>query len=181
MTRFCKTWLLNPANELNLTKSSYENALLALCEGNPFLLCGFPSQIPVTWGFGVFFICAWTKGGPNKWNTGDLRRHCAHYEITVMNAWRFADDIMKCVFQYITITVLTKSSIDKSVLVNLMAWHETYKPHKNKQANRMMTSSNGNIFRVTVPLCGEFTDHQWIPLTKASVAELWCFLWSAPV
>ena len=24
----------------------------------------------------------------------------------------------------------------------------------------MMTSSNGNIFRVTGPLCGEFTDHR---------------------
>ena len=38
----------------------------------------------------------------------------------------------------------------------------------------MMTSSNGNIFRVTVPLCGEFTGQRWIPLTKASDAELWC-------
>ena len=44
----------------------------------------------------------------------------------------------------------------------------------------MMTSSNGSIFRVTGPLCGEFTDHRCIPLTKASDAELWCFLWSAP-
>ena len=44
----------------------------------------------------------------------------------------------------------------------------------------MMTSSNGNIFRVTGPLYGEFTSHRWIPLTKASDAELWCFLWSAP-
>ena len=43
----------------------------------------------------------------------------------------------------------------------------------------MMTSSNGNIFRVTGPLCGEFTGHRWIPHTKASDAELWCF-WSAP-
>ena len=43
----------------------------------------------------------------------------------------------------------------------------------------MMTSSNGNIFRVTGPLCGEFTGHRWIPLTKASDAERWCFLWSA--
>ena len=40
-----------------------------------------------------------------------------------------------------------------------------------------MTSSNENIFRVTGPLCGEFTSHRWIPLTKASDAELWCFLW----
>ena len=43
----------------------------------------------------------------------------------------------------------------------------------------MMTSSNGNNFRVTGPLCGEFTGHRWIPLTKASDAELWSFLWSA--
>ena len=41
----------------------------------------------------------------------------------------------------------------------------------------MMTSSNGNIFRVTGHLCGEFTGHRWIPRTKASDAELWCFLW----
>ena len=40
----------------------------------------------------------------------------------------------------------------------------------------MMTSSNGNIFRVTGPLCGEFTGPRWIPRTKASDAELWCFL-----
>ena len=30
----------------------------------------------------------------------------------------------------------------------------------------MMTSSNGNISRVTGPLCGEFIGHRWIPLTK---------------
>ena len=44
----------------------------------------------------------------------------------------------------------------------------------------MMTSSNGNIFRVTGHFCGEFTGPRWIPHTKASVAELWSFLWSAP-
>ena len=38
----------------------------------------------------------------------------------------------------------------------------------------MMTSSNGNRFRVAGPLWG------MIPLTIASDAELWCFLWSAP-
>ena len=43
----------------------------------------------------------------------------------------------------------------------------------------MMTSSNGNIFRVTGHLCGEFTGLRWIPRTKASDAELWCFLWCA--
>ena len=42
-------------------------------------------------------------------------------------------------------------------------------------ARVMITSSNGNIFRVTGPLCGEFTGHQWIPRTKASGVELSCF------
>ena len=33
---------------------------------------------------------------------------------------------------------------------------------------RMMTSSNGNIFRVTGHFCGESTGPRWIPRTKAS-------------
>ena len=44
----------------------------------------------------------------------------------------------------------------------------------------MMTSSNGNILRVTGHLCGEFTGERRIPLTKASDADVWYFLWSAP-
>ena len=44
----------------------------------------------------------------------------------------------------------------------------------------IMTSLNGNIFRVTGLLCGEFTGHRWIPRTKASDAELWWFVWFAP-
>ena len=37
-----------------------------------------------------------------------------------------------------------------------------------------------NNFRVIGSLCAEFTSDRWIPLTKASDAELWCFLWAAP-
>ena len=43
----------------------------------------------------------------------------------------------------------------------------------------MLTSSNENIFRVTGHFCGEFTGPPWIPRTKASDAELWCFHWCA--
>ena len=39
----------------------------------------------------------------------------------------------------------------------------------------MMTSWNGNLFRVRGHLCGELTGHRWIPRTKASDAELWRF------
>ena len=54
------------------------------------------------------------------------------------------------------------------------------KQNKTKKQKKMMTSSNGYIFRVTGPLCGELTGHPWIPRTKASDVELWSFLWYSP-
>ena len=39
----------------------------------------------------------------------------------------------------------------------------------------MIGLPNGNIFRVTGLLRGEFTHHWWIPHRKASDAEPWCF------
>ena len=44
----------------------------------------------------------------------------------------------------------------------------------------MMTSSNENICRVTGPLQGDSTDHQWISLKKFCDAKLWYFLRRAP-
>ena len=38
-----------------------------------------------------------------------------------------------------------------------------------------------NIFRVAAPLWGEHTGQWWIPLAEAGDAELWCFVWSAPL
>ena len=40
------------------------------------------------------------------------------------------------------------------------------KHHHNPVWYIMMTSSSGNIFRVTGPLCGEFTSYRWFPLQK---------------
>ena len=40
-----------------------------------------------------------------------------------------------------------------------------------RQCVFMMTSSNGNIFRVTGHLCGEFTGHRWIPHTQRPVTR----------
>ena len=42
----------------------------------------------------------------------------------------------------------------------------------------MMTLSSGGIF--CGPLWRKSTGHQWIPLTKATDAELWCFHWFEP-
>ena len=35
------------------------------------------------------------------------------------------------------------------------------------------------LFRLTGPLWAKITGYRWIPLTKTSDAELWCFIWSA--
>ena len=59
---------------------------LALYEANPQVTLGFPSRRPVTlslWSFSM--ICAWTNGWENNRDAGDLRRHHAQYDITVMN------------------------------------------------------------------------------------------------
>ena len=64
-----------------------------------------------------------------------------------------------------------------STLGQVMAWSIAAPSHYMNQCwcIIMMTSSNGNIFRVTDHLCGEFTGHRWISRTKASDAELYVF------
>ena len=42
----------------------------------------------------------------------------------------------------------------------------------------MVTSSNGNIFRVTGPLCEEFTGPGEFPTQRPVTRSFWCFLWS---
>ena len=68
------------------------------------------------------------------------------------------------------------STIWLEILIGFLAWGcMQWSRHMY-----MMTSSNGNISRVTGTLCGEFTGLRWIPPAKASDAGLWWFLWSAP-
>ena len=77
---------------------------------------------------------------------------------------------------------MTKHSIDERIyfrtgdkrhnavvmlLMGFMTFHGLYIPEATMEAV-MMTSSNGNIFCVTGHLRGEFTDHLWIPRTKAN-------------
>ena len=74
--------------------------------------------------------------------------------------------------------VLQSNAINELVLwiKVLCFFHESVPKPKTTLNCSKMTSSNGNIFRVIGPLCGEFTGHPGIPLTKASDAGLWCFL-----
>ena len=60
------------------------SALLVICAGNSLFPGEFPAQRPVTQSFDIFFICVWINGWVNNREAGDLRRHRAHYDVTVM-------------------------------------------------------------------------------------------------
>ena len=69
--------------------------LLSLCAGNSPVVGEFPAQSPVTRSFDVSLIFAWTNSLANNGDAGDLRCHCAQYDVTVMSqskilSWYYA-------------------------------------------------------------------------------------------
>ena len=85
----------------------------------------------------------------------------------VVNQWQVNSDLVKCRLCAFYSVTLHDNATTGAWELSAMLFH-------------MLTSSNGIIFRVTGPLCEEFTGPRWIPRTKASDAELWCYLWYAP-
>ena len=82
-------------------------------------------------------------------------------------------------------TVLNLWQLD--YLFNSLFWFTLYEISRvsktGHHAERYLSGTHDDVikwklFRVTGHLCGEFTGLRWIPRTKASDAELWCFLWS---
>ena len=64
------------------------SVLLAICAGNPVVPGEFPAQRLVTRSFDVSLICTRSNGWVNNGEAGDLRRHRAHYVVTVMKETR---------------------------------------------------------------------------------------------
>ena len=80
---------------------------------------------------------------------------------TIMNQWPQVISTLVCYWFFLTIPQCTRFMFCYDMLFT----------------HNMMTESIGSIFPVTGHCEG---NHRWIPLTKASKAELWCFLWPAP-
>ena len=58
---------------------------LAICAGNSSVTGEFPAQRPVTRGFDVLSDLRLNKRlSKNNLEAGELRRHCAHHDVTVM-------------------------------------------------------------------------------------------------
>ena len=61
------------------------SALLVICAGTSPVTGEFPAQRPVTRSFDVFFDLCLDKWLRNNREAGDLRRHRAHYDATVVS------------------------------------------------------------------------------------------------
>ena len=97
------------ANQTNIASSSRFglwwrhqafSALLALCEGNPAVTRGFPSQRPVTWSCDVFFHIFL-----NKRLSKQSRRRC--FETPSHSLWRHCNGCTK--ITEVTLRDLTKT------------------------------------------------------------------------
>ena len=81
--------------------------------------------------------------------------------------------IPRCLLNW-RIKSVTSSSMNGVLSPGFLYRYQPLPSHRKVLS--MTMSSNGNIFSVTGPLCGEFTSHRWIHLIKASGAALWFFL-----
>ena len=59
-------------------------ALQVICAGNSPVTGEFPAQRPVTRSFDVFFDLRLNEGWVNNREAGDLRRHRARYDVTIL-------------------------------------------------------------------------------------------------
>ena len=87
------------------------SALLALWAWNSLVTDEFPSQRPVTQNFDIFFDLSLNKGWVNNRDAGDLRRHWAHYDVTVIRLcfillWSLMSLIIICLLIFFKIVSL---------------------------------------------------------------------------
>ena len=128
------------------------SAFLPRCEGNPPVTSGFPSQRPVTPNLDVL-ICTWMNGWVNNREADDLRRYHAPYDVLWIqyNNW-FLNETKICKYaarvSIMSVDGLATSGIRLSASISL-TWYE----HIPWLRHQMETFK----FRVTGPLCGEFT------------------------
>ena len=83
------------------------SAILALCEGNPPVTGGFPSERASNAGFGVFCDVSLHKRLHKQSSANDLRRPDDHCDVTAMVPWRFKSPLMSNAWQ-VTLNVVKR-------------------------------------------------------------------------
>ena len=120
-------------------------------------------------------ICAWINAWVNNRGAGDLRRHRANYDVIVMKVlphvvYRavLTSPLLKCAIGGQNVGVTKYLTDDRQFIPCFIPPINIDVSTLNLVWTRgaMRTSSNGNIFRVTGPLCGEFTGQGEFPTQK---------------
>ena len=171
-------WMLLPIHAL-IPMMTSSNGNIFRVTGH---LCGeftypdeIPAQRPVTRSFDVFFDLRLNNDWVNNREAGDLRRHPGHYDVIAMRCCFYLIDKnnrFSLIHVSAILTAKTKSYKD------LLRFEKCDLPfvYCVRCQPAVMTSSNGNIFRVYWPFVRGIHRSRWIPRTKASDTELWCFL-----
>ena len=172
-------------------KYCYMKDILRLMLANIYYMLRSISEILGNPHRSVSMCCAWDYSEPMNhawkscqmkvigvWCLSGLSQGTDYDKGAVLPVWWF-ETLSRPLWRY------CNGPLENAVLIlnhSFSNWHQDkYLGHFFlNYLHDMMTSSNGDIFRVTGHLCGEFTGFRWNPRTKASDAELWCFLWSAP-
>ena len=131
------------------------SASLALCAGNSPVTGEFPSQRSATRGFDVSLICARTNCRANNRDAGDLRRHRAHYDVTLMTPWEFHlfNLTDHCVTQIdLTLLMLKPLSLWKWLLIPVtyiqawfFSWHWVFVRHYVRTTKRILQNKIATI------------------------------------
>ena len=90
------------------------------------------------------------------WVTGLFSRDmCYHmnFDISLLARWLSLNFVIVFAHSFLYLSWFSRKGFK--------FWFSTYCSVTVKWENHMMTSSNENIFRVTGPLCGEFTGDRW--------------------
>ena len=142
-------------------------------------LCGeftglgeFPTQRPVTQSFDVFFDLRLNKRlSKQPWGWW--------FETLSWSLWRHCNDLVRFIYELL----LCYLSLGFSLLLTLHQAHLIPHYGKYQEWNKYGVAQDDVIkwkhFPRNWPFVWGIHRSRWIPHTKASDAELWCFLWSA--
>ena len=134
------------------------SALLTLCAGNSPVTGELPTQRPVTRSFDVVYDLRLNQLLSKQWR-------CRWFETPTCPLWRHCNAYMN----------RRLSGVWKTLMSSLMFSHiNKLNKHRSIYSTFEIPNKISYIYE-----CGEFIGQRWIPRTKTSDAELWCFLWTA--
>ena len=136
------------------------SALLSICAGNSPVTGEFLTQRPVTRRFDVSLICAWINGWVHNRKAGDLGRHRAHCDVTVMSIHKAPYTVLTFVEIYLNVFVYVTTQRFLLICPYAMQWPTTGDLHREHGA--------GEVSKWRPDLSGPSADfYHWISIVVA--------------